>query len=123
MPQRNIACYELLAQTVLLAFRGRFIPAGTPMMMHGFSDNTPTEGAVNKLFTTARPLCHFLQNLAAWTSRWRLSMEISHIPGEQNELADGLSRSKQEILGMFNPERRLPFVLHDKQERYQRSAK
>ena len=49
--EKYIACFETLAQLALLQM----------------ADNTPTEAAVNKLFSTAWPLSFFLRLVASWS--------------------------------------------------------
>ena len=62
--QRDIASYELLAQIVLVSFRGRFMAGRKERIaFRTQSDNTPTEGASNRLFTTAKPMAHLVQLL------------------------------------------------------------
>ena len=90
--QRDIATYELLAQIALFVCRVRFLPAHSQLCLHAFSDNTPAEGAACKLFTTARPLKHAVQCLAAWASFFDSHLHVSHVPGAKNDLADALSR-------------------------------
>ena len=90
--QRDIGTYELLAQIALFVCRVRFLPAPSQWCLHAFSDNTPAEGAACKLFTTARPLKHAVQCLAAWASFFDSHLHVSHVPGAKNDLADALSR-------------------------------
>ena len=52
------------------------------------SDNT------NKFFTTAQPLCDFLQDVAAWSACNHVRLQVTHLPGEKNTWADELSRNK-----------------------------
>ena len=113
-PQRNIACYELLAQIIMLAYRGRF-RSGTSQLVQckAWSDNTPTEAVANKLFTTNAPLCFFLQLLAAWSSRMGVRVSVGHIPGVENTLADGLSRGREDIVAQFDPRRQLHVNIGD----------
>ena len=60
------------------------VPTGT--------DNTATEAGLDKLFTTKRPLSHFLQLIAAWSHAQGIALQPSHIPGKKNTWADDLSR-------------------------------
>ena len=46
----------------------------------------------NKLFSTATPLRHAAQLLTAHALEHRTVLDIQHIPGKQNDLADRLSR-------------------------------
>jgi hypothetical protein len=112
--QRNIAAYELLAQTALLMMRLQQLPCQfLKISFRQSSDNTPTEGCVNRLFTTSQPLCFFLQNFTAWATLARAEVQIDHIPGELNELADGLSRDKGDVLQTVEPQHRFRLLLPD----------
>ena len=90
--QRDIATYEMLAQVCLFWARVRHLPRDSEWELHGLSDNTPTEGAACKLFTTASPLKHAVQCMAALASQFGAFVHVSHIPGKFNDLADALSR-------------------------------
>ena len=57
-------------------------------------DNEGVVGAAAKGMSTAHPLCAALQCLAAWESVLNVKTVIQHIPGEDNVLADSLSRSR-----------------------------
>ena len=83
--QRYIACFETLAQLVLMriawscegqSVHGICMPTGT--------DNTASEAGVNKLLTTAWPLQVFVQLVAAWAHKHKWSVIASHIPGAQH---------------------------------------
>ena len=64
------------------------------------SENTAAEAASNKLFTTAKPLKWFIQNMASWCVAHNVQVEVNHVAGDLNDWADQLSR----------PERRASFV-------------
>ena len=93
--QKYIACFETLAQLAL---------AMTAQAHHGHSrlniclptesDNTPTEGGVNKLFTTSWPLSEFVGLIASWSSANGVTIQVSHVAGAHNEWADDLSRGR-----------------------------
>ncbi len=99
-PQRAIACFETLAQTYLLLMARHLVcnaslpislslgPAALPLE----SDNTPTVGATNKLFTNKWPLAYFVINFAYWSRMCDIQAEVTHVPGAQNDWADELSR-------------------------------
>jgi hypothetical protein len=110
--QRYIACFEVLAQTYLLVcemqfLRGTAVQFSVPLQ----SDSVPTEGATNKLFTTSSPLKHFVQVLAAWCMTARIRPVVSHLGGERNHLADGLSRAKPDVVLQFDSSRRIEYSL------------
>ena len=58
------------------------------------SDNTPTEGGVNKLFTTSWPLSEFLNLIASWSSANGVTIQVSHVAGAHNEWADDSASAK-----------------------------
>ena len=58
------------------------------------SDNSPTQAAINKLFTTAFPLSFFLEKVASWAHARGLALELGHVPGIKNTDADDLSRNR-----------------------------
>ena len=62
-------------------------------------DNITSVCVGNKLFTTATPMRHAAQVLFAHALKCRASINLQHIPGKINDLADKLSRqhSPEEI--------------------------
>ena len=76
--QKYIACFETLAQLALAmtaqAHHGHSRPS---VCLPTESDNTPTEGGVNKLFTT--PLSEFLSLIASWSSANGVTIQVSHV--------------------------------------------
>ena len=55
--QRDITCYELLAQIALLWARGQHFQSATcPVFLSSACDNTGAEAVANRMFTTAVPL-------------------------------------------------------------------
>jgi hypothetical protein len=96
----DIAFFEALAQVVLLVLMGAMdgaLGGGRVLML---CDNEGVVGAAAKGMSTAQPLCSALQCLAAWEHLLDIKTVIQHIPGEDNVLADALSRwkKKQHIL-------------------------
>ena len=102
-----ISSLELLAQLALLRGRNRLGYSSHKMALRQLSDNTPTEGAINKLFTTSKPMIWFLQPLIATAVSLGVELTVDHEPGHSNILADGVSRAKTEILSQFNPANRV----------------
>ena len=91
--QRDIACYETLAQAFLVLLCVALCPhACVPLHFKSLSDNAATEASGNKLFTTSAPLCYFVEHLAHVLVSARVTCDISHIPGSLNQDADLLSR-------------------------------
>ena len=89
----RIAFLEMLAQVVLLFLRLRkrnYVQGN--ITLHHVCDNAASVGAVQKFFTTAKPLCYGLQALSWYAAKGAAEISISHIPGEKNVLADHLSR-------------------------------
>ena len=64
--QKDIACYETLAQGFLILLCLALCPnVCVPLHFHSLSDNAAAEAAGNKLFTTTAPLCFFVEQLAS----------------------------------------------------------
>ena len=78
-------------------------------------DNLGVVGAVAKGLSTKEPLCIALQCLAAWESQLRLKAVVQHVPGEENVLADALSRwcKKQHLLWELDWSRQHVVVLQE----------
>ena len=78
-----------LVLLVLMASKDEALQGGRILMR---CDNEGVVGAAAKGMSTAHPLCAALQCLAAWESVVNVKTVIQHIPGEDNVLADSLSR-------------------------------
>ncbi|OLP82978.1 hypothetical protein AK812_SmicGene36338 [Symbiodinium microadriaticum] len=93
--QKYIACFETLAQLALaMTAKAHHGHTRLSLCLPTESDNTPTEGGVNKLFTTAWPLSEFLSLIASWSSANGVTIQVSHVAGAHNEWADDLSRGR-----------------------------
>ncbi|OLP86365.1 hypothetical protein AK812_SmicGene32558 [Symbiodinium microadriaticum] len=93
--QKYIACFETLAQLALaMTAKAHHGHTRLSLCLPTESDNTPTEGGVNKLFTTSWPLSEFLSLIASWSSANGISVQVSHVAGAHNEWADDLSRGR-----------------------------
>ncbi|OLQ03886.1 High mobility group protein B3 [Symbiodinium microadriaticum] len=93
--QKYIACFETLAQLALaMTAKSHHGHTRLSLCLPTESDNTPTEGGVNKLFTTSWPLSEFLSLVASWSSANGVTIQVSHIAGAHNEWADDLSRGR-----------------------------
>ena len=91
--QRDIACYETLAQGFLvLLCLAICTTTCVPLHFQSLSDDVAAEASGNKLFTTSAPLCYVVELLASILVSERISCDISHIPGSSNQDADLLSR-------------------------------
>ncbi|CAK9036628.1 unnamed protein product [Durusdinium trenchii] len=62
-----------------------------PLRVQTLSDNTGAEAGSNKLFTTSFPQCLFVEKLCLLAACTCTEMDVSHIPGADNEEADALS--------------------------------
>ena len=91
-----IAALETLAQVVLIVLTQR-IRTGTRtcVTLPLNTDNTPTEGAVNKLHPSKEPMKPHIQMLAWRCLRLRFVPVARHLPGVKNTWADLISRSDQ----------------------------
>ena len=105
--QTRIACFETLAQTALLLLRQSCgdISHGR-VILEQFSDNAPSVAGLNRLRSNSWPLALFIMHFAAWAFRFRLIPVVNHIPGKENDWADGLSRGFPETLTLFREDRR-----------------
>ena len=93
--QKYIACFDTLAQlAIAMTAKSHHGHTRLGLCLPTESDNTPTEGGVNKLFTTAWPLSEFLSLIASWSSAKGVNIQVSHVAGAHNEWADDLSRGR-----------------------------
>ena len=91
--QRDIGCYEALAQAALLLLLARLYPSSrAPVQLRSLCDNTSAEAGANKLFTTAMPLALFLEKIALISAMYQIQLDVTHVAGERNEYADCISR-------------------------------
>ena len=114
--QKDIACYETLAQMALLyVFSKRFPHQRMKIILPTVSDNTSAESGVNQLFTTSEPLCFFLEKLGQLSSSLNVDMDTSHISGTDNSEADLLSRwnFQSPLPTKFTSEFRVRITLED----------
>ena len=91
--QRMIASLETLAQVVLIVVT-QHIRTGTRtcVTLPLNTDNTPTEGAVNKLYSIKEPMKSYFQLLAWQCLRLQVVPVARHLPGVKNTWADMISR-------------------------------
>ena len=91
--QRSISCFEALAQIALLFCASRRFPGHRfPVCIKSLSDNTGAEAGSNKMFSMSRPMCFFLEKLCLLAAISGMELDVHHIPGPLNILADDLSR-------------------------------
>ena len=91
--QKSITCLETLAQIALLWMTSKFFPSHRlPICLRSLSDNTGAEASSNKLFTMSRPLCFFVEKLCLLSAKTGMEIDVGHIPGHDNQIADDLSR-------------------------------
>ncbi|CAK9114856.1 unnamed protein product [Durusdinium trenchii] len=91
--QKSITCLETLAQIALLLMTSKYFPGHRmPICLKSLSDNTGAEASSNKLFSVNRPLCYFLERLCLLSAQTNMEIDVGHIPGHDNVLADNLSR-------------------------------
>ena len=113
--QRHITCFEALAQIALLFIASRIFPAHRfPLCLKTLSDNTGAESGSNKLWSMSYPLCVFLEKLCLLSGATGMEIDVSHIPGSDNIIADDLSRwdGIQPIPHSFTPSERFRLDLH-----------
>lgn len=94
--QKSITCLETLAQIALLWVAAKFFPNHRlPICLKSLSDNSGAEASSNKLFTMSRPLCFFVEKLCLLSALTGMEIDVGHIPGHDNFIADDLSRWNQ----------------------------
>ena len=89
--QLEVTFFELLAQVALFVAQTR-IGLGPGVHVLQWSDNSGTVGSSRRWLTTKQPLCWGLQVLAFWAARHQADVQVEHVPGEKNILADKISR-------------------------------
>ena len=111
--QKYIACFESLAQLALaMTAKAHHGHTRLSICLPTESDNTPTEGGVNKLFTTSWPLSEFLSLIASWSSANGVTIQVSHVAGAHNEWADDLSRGRLQTFAHRSQDRfRVPLEM------------
>ena len=113
--QKDISCYETLAQIGLLFTLCNLLPSQRfALTLRSQSDNTAAESTSNSLFTTKSPLCFFAERLCLLTASVHAQLDVTHIPGYANELADTLSRMdlSQPLPSGINASDRIRIPLH-----------
>ena len=66
-----------------------------PICLKGLSDNSGAESGSNKLWSMTYPLSIFLERMCLLSAMLWMEIDVNHIPGSQNILADDLSRWDQ----------------------------
>ena len=90
--QRHICCYEVLGQIALVHCLSAVTPGGRLFVrVPSWCDNARAESVNDKLFTSDWPLAAFVQRLAVYSVETGVELDVSHISGEKNTLADSLS--------------------------------
>ena len=91
--QKSITSMETLAQIAILWISCKTYPGHRiPITLPSFSDNTGAESGSNRLFSTKKPQCWFLEKLCLLSTMSGMEMNVGHIAGPINVEADGLSR-------------------------------
>ena len=110
--QRDIVSFETLAQIAVVSLLAQHFPSCRyPVCIHSLSDNTGAEAGSNALFSTQLPQCLFLERLCLLASI--SGIDLGHIAGSRNELADALSRMTNfdHLPPSIRPEHRIRFKL------------
>ncbi|CAE7197295.1 unnamed protein product [Symbiodinium sp. CCMP2592] len=114
--QKDISCWETLAQVGLMLLFGHLCPGGRMRIcVPSFCDSSGAESICAKLLTTKSPLCFFTQLVAMISTRMGISLEVQHIAGERNTDADFLSRwdGVSPLPAPWNPDFRYRFTVAD----------
>ena len=89
--QKDISSLETLAQIALVYIAIQFFPGSRiSIRIPTLSDNTTAEAASNKLFSTTMPTALFLEKISLLVSSSSIEVDVSHIPGHDNDFADAL---------------------------------
>ena len=89
--QKDISSLETLAQIALVYIAIQFFPGSRiPIRIPTLSGNTTAEAASNKLFSTTMPIALLLEKLSLLISSSSIEVDVSHIPGHDNDFADAL---------------------------------
>ena len=105
-PQRNIAFYELIAQVALIFCR-KTISQKIKVSLRHLCDNLGDVASANKLFSTKPPVRFALQLLSAYLIKFHCTLELQHISGNLNDIADELSRFKDMGPRKLDPSRQI----------------
>ena len=85
--QSYIASFEALAQIALLHVLTAALPGGRMRVrIKSWSDNTGAESASNRLYTNKYPLNMFVQRLSLFSCYSGVSLDVSHIPLDLEQL-------------------------------------
>ena len=91
--QKSISALETLAQIALIFIVSTmYSGCRMPICLKSLSDNSGAESVGNKMFSTSQPMCYFLEVLSALSAKTCIELDVGHIPGPQNIIADDLSR-------------------------------
>ena len=92
-PQRYIASFEILAQLALLQMASEHLSCNQlELCIPASSDNTAAESSINRSLSNKQPAAYFLQLISQLAWQKNIWLQITHIPGVQNQWADDLSR-------------------------------
>ena len=93
--QKHITAWETLAQYLLSWSYQQILPkVRGPSLLVQASDNIGTEASTSKGLSSHAGLCHILSCYFSYLELHALQVDIQHVPGRNNELADALSRFK-----------------------------
>ena len=75
--QRDITCYETLAQLAILKLAGSIYPSCRfPIRIASLSDNTGAEAGSNCLFSTKQPICFFSEKFVLFRLHQELNLML-----------------------------------------------
>ena len=82
-----------MAQLAILKLAGSIYPSCRfPIRIASLSDNTGAEAGSNCLVSTKQPMCVFLEKICTLSASSGVELDVSHISGAANEMADAISR-------------------------------
>ena len=115
--QKHISFLEALAQYGLLScFVRKQHHLKFNLILPALSDNTGAESRVNSLFSTKRLMSQLMERISLFATKFNILLDVSHISGFENSLADSLSRWDDQLSSLpkdVSPENRIPFQLVD----------
>ena len=97
----HISMKELTPIVIAAAVWG---PQWKGKSVRAFADNTAAVAAINNQTSHIREMAHMLRCLAFITARFQFSLRAVHIPGEDNSIADAVSRNNMPLFRSLCPQ-------------------
>ena len=110
--ERRISALELLALAVAIRnwapiFKNEKIHFQLSSALSVETDSMVCKNALHNWRAKTEPMISILREIVVDTVRNNIRINATHLPGELNEWADGISRLNPEILSLFSPEHKV----------------